>query len=68
MQNNLKHDIIVYRNDSHIEDLNKPIDKLLSTSVTTRGVLTGKPNVAIIVPKGTLGAYVEVLSWGKFKK
>lgn len=67
LQNNLKHDIIVYRNDSHIEDLNKPIDKLLSTSVTTRGVLTGKPNVAIIVPKGTLGAYVELLSQGKFK-
>lgn len=67
LRNNLKHDIIVYRNDSHIEDLNKPIDKLLSTSVTTRGVLTGKPNVAIIVPKGTLGAYVELLSQGKFK-
>ena len=67
LQNNLKHDIIVYRTDSHIEDLNKLIDKLLSTSVTTRGVLTGKPNVAIIVPKGTLGAYIELLSQGKFK-
>ncbi|PKY90806.1 hypothetical protein CYJ27_08060 [Aerococcus christensenii] len=68
LQNNLRHDIIVYRKDSHVKDLEKPIGKFLSTSVTTRGVLTGKPNVAIIVPKGTLGAYIELLSQGKFKE
>ncbi|WP_285033185.1 hypothetical protein [Lactobacillus iners] len=66
-KNNLQRDIIAYRKDYHVKDLNKPIDKFLSTSVTTKGVIGGVPNVAIIVPKGTLGAYVELLSQGEFK-
>ncbi|EFO66229.1 ADP-ribosyltransferase [Lactobacillus iners] len=68
LKSKLQQDIIVYRKEYYVKDLEKPINKFLSTSVTTRGALTGNPNIAIIVPKGTLGAYVEVLSWGKFKK
>ncbi|WP_391484552.1 ADP-ribosyltransferase [Lactobacillus iners] len=45
----------------------KAIDKFLSTSVTTKGVFGSNHNIAIIVPKGTLGAYVELLSQGEFK-
>ncbi|MES5108980.1 hypothetical protein, partial [Lactobacillus iners] len=45
----------------------KAIDKFLSTSVTTKGVFGSNHNIAIIVPKGTLGAHVELLSHGKFK-
>ena len=67
LKSKLQHDIIIYRKDYYVKDLEKPINKFLSTSVTTRGVLTGKPNVAIIVHKGTLGAYVELLSQGEFK-
>ncbi|EEW51490.1 hypothetical protein FC42_GL000783 [Lactobacillus iners DSM 13335] len=67
-KNNLQRDIIVYRKDYHVKDLNKPIDKLLSTSVTTKGVIGGVPNVAIIIPKGTSGAYIELLSHIDYKK
>ena len=67
LKSKLQQDIIVYRKEYYVKDLEKPINKFLSTSVTTRGALTGNPNIAIIVPKGTLGAYVELLSQGKFK-
>ncbi|MCY3075801.1 ADP-ribosyltransferase [Aerococcus mictus] len=65
---NLQRDIIVYRKDFYTSALEKPIDKFLSTSISTKGVLTGKPNIAIIVPKGTNGGYVELLSQEKFKR
>ncbi len=67
-KNNLQRDIIAYRKDYHVKDLNKPIDKFLSTSVTTKGVIGGVPNVAIIVPKGTSVAYIELLSHIDYKK
>lgn len=68
LKNNLQRDIIAYRKDYHVKDLNKPIDKFLSTSVTTKGVIGGVPNVAIIIPKGTSGAYIELLSHIDYKK
>ena len=54
----LEEDIIVYRNDnkSFIDD--EMIHKFLSTSVTKNGTLKKSPNMSIIVPKGTVGAYI----------
>ncbi|EHL13139.1 hypothetical protein HMPREF9629_00439 [Peptoanaerobacter stomatis] len=68
LKNNLDSDIIVYRNDISPESLNKTMNKFLSTSVSQRGVIGGKPNVAIIVPKNSNGAYIERLSFDNFKK
>ena len=68
LKNELKHDIIVYRKENSIDRLNEVLDRLLSTSVSKRGVFTGNPNVAIIVPKGTNGAYIELLAEDKYKK
>lgn len=34
----------------------------MSTSVTKRGVLGNEANVAIIIPKGSQGSYIEILS------
>lgn len=68
LKNNLDSDIIVYRNDISPEFLNKTMNKFLSTSVSQRGVIGGKPNVAIIVPKNSNGAYIERLSFDSFKK
>ncbi|MEG0391628.1 MAG: ADP-ribosyltransferase, partial [Anaerovoracaceae bacterium] len=62
LKNKLDHDIIVYRNERNIDNLISNNNKFLSTSVTQKGVIGGKPNVAIIVPKGTNGAYVEKIS------
>ncbi len=62
LKNDLKHDIIVYRNESNFKYLKGNISKFLSTSVTTKGVFKDEANVAIIVPKGTRGAYIEMLS------
>lgn len=68
LKNKLKHDIIVYRKENFIDSLNGEVNKFLSTSVTKRGVLEKSPNVAIIVPKGSKGAYVEQLADSRFKK
>lgn len=68
LKNRLKHDIIVYRTESFPESLNEKVKKFLSTSVTKRGVLKKSPNVAIIVPKGSKGAYIEQLADNRFKK
>lgn len=62
LKNTLKHDIITYRYDKDFKNLNEPIYRFLSTSVTKKGVLGGNPNVAIIVPKGAKGAYVETIA------
>lgn len=67
LKNKLKHDIIVYRTEENINRLNDNVKKFLSTSVTKRGAFGGKPNVAIIVPKGGNGAYIEPLADGKYK-
>lgn len=68
LKNELKHDIIVYRKENGIDRLNDVLDRFLSTSVSKRGVFTGNPNVAIIVPKGTNGAYIELLAEDRYKK
>lgn len=68
MKNTLKHDKILYRYDKDAKNIGGPIKRFLSTSVTKRGTTGLKPNVAIIVPKGTNGAYVESLANDKFKK
>lgn len=68
LKNKLKHDIIVYRREEFTDSLNGKVNKFLSTSVTKNGVLKKSPNVAIIVPKGSNGAYVEQLADSRFKK
>lgn len=67
LKNKLKHDIIVYRTEEDINRLNDNVKKFLSASVTKKGTFGGKPNVAIIVPKGSNGAYIEPLAAGKYK-
>lgn len=68
LKNKLNHDIIVYRNDANPGELEGEVKKFLSTSVTKKGVIKGKPNFAIIIPKGSNGSYIEMLAKGKFKK
>ncbi|WP_311564318.1 phage minor head protein [Peptoniphilus duerdenii] len=68
LENTLKHDIIVYRNDIDPGNLGGNVKKFLSTSVAEKGTTGTKPNVAIIVPKGANGAYIENLADDKFKK
>lgn len=68
LKNKLKHDIILYRKENFPDGLNGEVNKFLSTSVTKRGVLEKSPNVAIIAPKGSNGAYVEQLADSRFKK
>lgn len=67
LKNTLKHDIIVYRNDIDPSNLEGRVKKFLSTSVTKKGVLRGKPNAAIIIPEGTSGAYVETIAHKDYK-
>lgn len=62
LKNELENDIIVYRRDYSVSSLQGKTEKFLSTSMTTKGAFGGNPNVAIIVPKGTEGAYIELLS------
>ena len=62
MKNKLKHDIIVYRKEEFPDSLDGKVNKFLSTSVTKKGVLGGEANVAVIVPQGTQGSYIETLS------
>lgn len=68
LKNRLEHDIIVYRTEEDINRLNDNAKKFLSTSVTKKGAFGGKPNVAIIVPKDSNGAYIEPLAAGSYKK
>lgn len=67
LKNTLKHDIIVYRYDKDAKNIGGLIKRFLSTSVTKKGVLGGKPNAAIIVPSGTRGAYVELIAQEGYK-
>lgn len=68
LQNQLKHDIIVYRYDLTPETLEGGRNKFLSTSVTQKGTIGGKPNTAIIIPKGSNGAYIEKLSHKDYRE
>ena len=58
----------MYRKDILPNVLNGAVSKFISTSVTQKGVLGGKPNVAIIIPKNINGAYIEPLAVEQFKK
>ncbi|WP_317294653.1 ADP-ribosyltransferase [Ligilactobacillus saerimneri] len=64
----LKNDIIVFRNDSYAAHLSGENKKFISTSVVPSATLGSKANVAIIVPKGSNGAYVELLAESRYKK
>ncbi|MDO4670255.1 MAG: ADP-ribosyltransferase [Aerococcus sp.] len=43
-------------------------EKFISTSVTTKGAFTGRPNVVIVVPRGSNGAYIEQLSDKRYRR
>lgn len=64
----LKDDIIVYRNDKLPPKLNKRLNKFLSTSAVTKAVIGKAPNVAIIVPRGSNGGYVELIADEAYRK
>lgn len=67
LKNTLKHDIIVYRKDMNPKNLERRVKRFLSSSVTKRGVFGKKPNVAIIIPKGTRGSYIEAVAQSGYK-
>lgn len=67
LKNKVSNDIIVYRKDKFPTELSGMSQKFISTSILPETTLTGKANVAIIVPKGTQGAYIEPLSHSKYK-
>ena len=64
----LKDDIIVYRNDYYPRDLVGVSYKFTSTSVAPGAVIGKGPNVAIIVPKGSNGGYVELIADEAYRK
>lgn len=64
----LKDDIIVYRNDKLPPKLNKRLNKFLSTSAVPKAVIGKAPNVAIIVPRGSNGGYVELIADEAYRK
>ncbi|OJG31482.1 hypothetical protein RT42_GL000697 [Enterococcus cecorum DSM 20682 = ATCC 43198] len=68
MKFKLDNDIIVYRNDKSPEYLEGESKKFISTSVVANATLGKKANVAIIVPKGSNGGYVEMVAHKDFKK
>ena len=57
----LKDDIIIYRNDKLPQELNQRLNKFLSTSAIPKAVIGKVSNVAIIVPRGSNGGYVELV-------
>lgn len=62
LKSRINPDIIVYRRSLFPSTLEGKNEQLISTSVTRSGAINKRPNVAILVPKGTKGAYVEKLS------
>lgn len=58
----------MYRCEERIDSLEETVNKFLSTSVSPKGVLGGKPNMAILIPKGSNGAYIELLADKKYRK
>lgn len=64
----LKHDIICYRSVKHnpvegmkVGDIYEP-KQFISTSVSISGVLKGDYFITFLTPKGSKGAYIELLS------
>ena len=64
----LENDIIVYRNDKYSDELAEKLYKFLSTSVVPNGILGKKANVAITIPKESVGVYIELLANDMYKK
>jgi len=64
----LKDDIIVYRNDFYPRDLVGVSYKFTGTSVAPGAVIRKVPNVAIIVPRGSNGGYVELIADEAYRK
>ena len=64
----LKDDIIAYRNDKLPQELNQRLNKFLSTSAMPQAVIGKVPNVAIIVPRGSNGGYVELIADEAYRK
>ena len=64
----LTDDIIVYRNDKLPQELNQRLNKFLSTSAIPKAAIGEVPNVAIIVPKGSNGGYVELIADEAYRK
>ena len=64
----LKNDITVYRNDKLLQELNQRLNKFLSTSAIPKAVIGKVPNVAIIVPSGSNGGYVELIVDEAYRK
>ena len=64
----LKHDIICYRSVKHnpvegmkVGDIYEP-EQFISTAVSISGVLKGDYFITFLTPKGSKGAYIELLS------
>ena len=64
----LKDDTIIYRNDKLLQELNQRLNKFLSTSAIPKAVIGKAPNVAIIVPSGSNGGYVELIADEAYRK
>ena len=64
----LKDDIIVYRNDKLLQELNQRLNKFLSTSAIPKAVIGKVSNVAIIVPRVSNGGYVELIADEAYRK
>ena len=64
----LKDDIIVYRNDKLPQELNRRLNKFLSTSAMPKAVIGKVPNVVFIVPRGSNGGYVELIVDEAYRK
>ena len=64
----MKDDITVYRNDKLPQELNQRLNKFLSTSAIPKAAIGEVPNVAIIVPRGSNGGYVELIADEAYRK
>ena len=64
----LKNDITVYRNDKLSQELNRRLNKFLSTSAMPKAVIGKVPNVVFIVPRGSNGGYVELIADEAYRK
>ena len=64
----LKDDIIVHRNEFYPRDLVGVSYKFTSTSISPGAVIGKVSNVAIIVPKGSNGGYVELIADEAYRK
>ena len=58
----------MYRNDSYPRDLVGVSYKFTSTSISPGAVIGKVSNVAIIVPRGSNGGYVELIADEAYRK